>query len=95
MTITKWNIAPLLIALGLLVGSFIKVAINGQWSSEWDALALVLAGFVMLSFSETFAEYTGHYGWTREQWLQSPTWYVKLFGGILLAYHANGILNLV
>lgn len=95
MTITKWNIAPLLIALGLIAGTLIKVGINGKWASEWQSLTFLFIGFVMFAFSDIFAEYTGHYGWTREQWFQSPTWYIKLVGGIMLACHANGILNLI
>lgn len=95
MTINKWNVLPLLIALGLLIGSFVKVAVHGTWTAHLYELAFVLAGFCAFCFSEQFAAFTGNYGWTREQWYQDPDWAVKLAGGITLLVCSNMILDLI
>ena len=95
MTINKWNILPLLIALGLLIASFASAAINNSWGQYVYELIFVFGGFMAFAFSETFADYTSHYGWTRDQILQNPTWYVKICGAILLLIYANTILGII
>lgn len=94
MTIHKWNILPLLIALSLLVGSFVTVFVNGEWERYVYELALVFGGFVMFVFSDTFSDFTSSYGWTRDQIWQSPAWYIRLVGGLLLLVCSNEILGI-
>lgn len=95
MTINKWNILPLLIALGLLIASFSNAAINSSWDQNLYELIFVFGGFMAFVFSDTFAEYTSHYGWTRDQILQNPVWYVKICGAILLLVYSNMILGII
>ena len=95
MTINARNILPLLIALGLLIASFVVVIQDASWEKHAYELAFVFAGFVMFVFSDTFAEYTSRYGWTRDQILQSPSWYVKICGAISLLVSANIILEII
>ena len=94
MTIHKWNILPLLIALGLLVGSFVTVFVNGGWEKYAYELAIVFGGFFMFVFSDTFSDFTSSYGWTRDQIWQSPVWYIRIIGGLILLISANEILGI-
>jgi hypothetical protein len=41
-------------------------------------------GFVSVVASEEVAEWTGRYGWTRQQWWQNPPSYVRFTGGVML-----------
>ena len=95
MTINKWNLIPLVVALGLVIAAFTKVAIDGSWSTYPYELLMVFGGFVAFVFSDVFSDFTGDYGWTRQQWRQDPVWYVRLCGGLMLVMSANRILGVV
>lgn len=95
MTINQWNILPLLIASGLLIASLVTVFLDASWEKYAYELAFVFGGFVAFVFSDTFSEFTSRYGWTREQVLQSPAWYVRIFGALALLICSNEILGII
>ena len=47
-------------------------------------MLLAVGGFVMFVASEEFSDWTGGYGFTRQQWYTTPSWYIRLVGGIML-----------
>ena len=49
-------------------------------------MIFVFAGFVAVVASEEFSDWTGHYGFTREQWFTTPSWYIRIVGGVTLVY---------
>ncbi len=49
-------------------------------------IALAFGGLVMFIASEEFSEWSGRYGVSRQHWLMTPAWYIRLVGGILLVY---------
>ena len=49
-------------------------------------MLLAFGGFVAVVASEEFSDWTGHYGLTRAQWLTTPSWWIRLIGGIVLVY---------
>jgi len=55
-----------------------------EWEQRLVPFALAAFGFVCVIASEEVAEWTGRYGWTREQWWQYPGSFVRLAGGVIL-----------
>jgi hypothetical protein len=47
-------------------------------------IALAFGGLVMFIASEEFSEWSGRYGASRQHWLMTPAWYIRLVGGVLL-----------
>lgn len=66
MVLGPWTILGGLIGFALLVIAFISVAVDGTWEQHIQPLLIGFGGLVAFVFSETFAEFTGHYGLTRE-----------------------------
>lgn len=76
-----WLNAIALIAFGFAAARYIHLA---DWQGRMIQILLAFGGMVMVVASDEFSDWTGRYGWTRNQWLQYPGWSVKFFGIILL-----------
>ena len=88
------NIIVGIIALAILGAVVARIAVDGSWEDQVKLLLVAFGGFVAFVFSETFAEYCGHYGWTRSQWYQSPAWFIKFAGAVLLLGAAQRVLHI-
>lgn len=82
-----------LVGLVLLLVAVAQVASDGSWEADLGALLCAFGVWVAMVFSETFAELSGSYGWTRKTWRTDPEWYVKLMGAVMLIGGANDILE--
>jgi hypothetical protein len=78
-----WLNAIALIAFAFAAARYIHIA---DWEGRLIQVLLAFGGMVMVVASDEFADWTGRYGWTRNQWLQYPGWFVKLVGIILLGW---------
>ena len=76
------------LALAALVCAAVRYWRLGNYF-ETNCLRLMifaLGGFVAVVASEEFSDWTGHYGFTRSQWFTTPSWYIRVVGGIALVY---------
>ncbi len=76
------------LALIVLICAAIRYWLLGDYF-EINRLRLMIfafGGFVAVVASEEFSDWTGHYGFTRAQWFSTPSWYIRLVGGIALVY---------
>ena len=76
-----------LLAIGVFVCAAVRYcglndAFDFNLHLRWIALAF--GGLVMFIASEEFSEWSGRYGLSRQHWLMTPSWYIRLVGGILL-----------
>jgi hypothetical protein len=78
-----WPNVLALVAFGFAAAGYINLAnLQGRVSQ----ILLAFGGMVMVVASDEVSEWTGSYGWTRSQWRQYPTLYVKLGGAFLLGW---------
>ncbi len=78
-----------LLAVGLFVCAAVRYcrlndAFDINRHLEWIALAF--GGLVMFIASEEFSEWSGRYGVSRQHWLMTLAWYIRLLGGTVLVY---------
>ena len=76
------------LALLVLISAAVRYWRLGNYF-EFDRLRLMIfafGGFVAFVASEEFSDWTGQYGFTRSQWYTTPSWYIRLVGGIALVY---------
>ncbi len=78
-----WLNAIAFIAFGVAAARYLHLA---DWQGRVIEILLAFGGMVMVVASDEVSEWTGSYGWTRSQWRQYPTWYVKLGGICLLGW---------
>jgi hypothetical protein len=55
-------------------------------SHQLRLMLLAFGGFVAVVASEEFSDWTGHCGFTRAQWFTTPSWYIRIVGGIVLGF---------
>ena len=73
-----------LLAAGVFAADVFRYVRLGRWEQQLVPLAFAVFGFVCVVASEEVADWTGSYGWTRQQWRRRPPGAVRLTGGILL-----------
>ena len=54
------------------------------WEQHLVPFAVAAFGFVCVVASDEVADWTGRYGWTRQQWRQYPSTFVRFAGGVAL-----------
>ncbi len=81
------------------IGLFIVVAVT-EWrehAKEWEKYVKIwsfcFVGLVMFLCSEEFAQWTGRWGTSHQDFYRQPAWYVKLSGGILFLISAVILLR--
>ena len=72
------------------VGRYVALA---EWEARFEEIALAGFGFVSMVAADEVAEWTGSYGWNRQQWWQQPTWYVRGVGALCLLAGARQLLG--
>jgi purine-cytosine permease-like protein len=83
LQINKFTIVPILLAIGLLVASFVKVAVDGTWEKHLEELIVVVLGFVTFLFTDTVVELMER-DRPHEEWFQEPNTWVKVTAGLSL-----------
>jgi hypothetical protein len=56
----------------------------GRWLENIDLILIAFGSLVAVIAADEFAEWTGNYGWTRQQWRQWPEWFVRGAGMMAL-----------
>ena len=64
-----------------------------EWEERLRQLAVAGYGFISVVAADEVAEWTGRYGWTRQQWWQQPTSYIRGMGVVCLLGGAGYLLG--
>jgi hypothetical protein len=86
-----------LVALGVFVGAVVRYCQLKDAFDLNDHLRLIVfafAGCVAFVGSEEWAEWSGGYGFTRQQWWMTPAWLIRMTGGITLVYYTVALYRL-
>lgn len=75
---------PNLLACVIFLAATLRFVRLGDWEQHWVPFAWAFFGFISVVASEEVAEWTGRYGWTRQQWRQYPSGLVRRAGGAVL-----------
>jgi hypothetical protein len=78
-----WLNTIAVVAFGFAAARYIHLP---DWQGRISQILLAFGGMVMVVASDEFSNWTGRYGWTRNQWLQYPGWFVKFLGIVLLGW---------
>jgi hypothetical protein len=73
-----------LLACGVFAADVVRYVRLAEWEQRLAPFAFAAFGFVSVVASEEVADWTGRYGWTRQQWWQDPPSYVRFTGGVML-----------
>jgi hypothetical protein len=73
-----------LLALAVFGAAVIRYVYLARWEEHLLLFAYAGLGFLCVVASEEVAEWTGRYGWTRQQWWEYPATWVRCFGGVAL-----------
>ncbi len=85
-----------ILALAVLVCAAVRYWLLGNYCEMNHLRSMVFAfgGFMAVVASEEFSEWSGQCGFTRAQWFSTPTWYIRLVGGIALVYYTVALYRL-
>ena len=61
-----------MVAFAIFVAALIRYVQLAQWEQELVPFVVAFFGFVCVIASEEVSDWTGRYGWTRQQWRQYP-----------------------
>jgi hypothetical protein len=73
-----------LIALAVFAAALARYIHLARWEENLKPFAYAALGVLCVVASEEVAEWTGGYGWTRQQWWTYPASWVRGFGGAAL-----------
>jgi hypothetical protein len=73
-----------LLAAGVFAAALVRYVRLAGWEQHLVPFAVAAFGFVCVVASEEVADWTGTYGWTRQQWRYYPPNFVRFAGGITL-----------
>lgn len=83
LTVNKYTVLPILMAIGLMVAIAVKVAVDGTWEKHLGELAVGLIGGFTFLFTDTVVELLER-DRPHEEWFQEPNTWVKVVGGLSL-----------
>jgi hypothetical protein len=84
---------PHVLATALFAACIWRYVALAEWEGRFVQIALAGFGFVSVVAADEVADWTGRYGWNRQQWWQQPTWYVRGLGVLCLLNGANQLLG--
>jgi len=73
-----------IVAFAIFVAALVRYVQLAQWEQQLVPFASAAFGFVCVVASDEVAEWTGRYGWSRQQWWQYPGTFVRFAGGVAL-----------
>jgi hypothetical protein len=73
-----------LLAVAVFAADLVRYIRLAEWEQRLTPFAIAAFGFVSFVASEEVSEWTGRYGWTRQQWWQDPPSYIRFTGGVML-----------
>jgi len=73
-----------ILALVVFLAALIRYVRLAGWEQHLVPFAWAAFGLVCVVASDEVAEWTGRYGWTRQQWWQHPSTFVRFSGGLIL-----------
>ncbi len=68
----------------MFLAALIRYVRLAGWEQHLLPFAYAAFGFVCVIASDEVAEWTGRYGWSRQQWRQDPGSFVRFAGGVVL-----------
>ncbi|MEM1355469.1 MAG: hypothetical protein AAGC44_08815 [Planctomycetota bacterium] len=94
LLINKWTIGPILLSVGLMIASFVTVAIHASWAEHLEALVFVVLGGLTVLFTDEMIEHLKEYG-IGGVWLAECPKYAKIGGLMTVLISSNVILDIV
>lgn len=82
-----------LLATAIFAACVWRYVVLAEWEARLGPIAIAGFGFVSVVAADEVAEWTGSYGWNRQQWWQQPTWYVRGVGALCLLAGARQLLG--
>jgi hypothetical protein len=73
-----------LLACAVFLAALVRYVWLAGWEQHLVPFASAAFGFVCVIASDEMADWTGGYGWTRQQWRQYPDSFVRFSGGVAL-----------
>ena len=71
-----------MLAFAMFLAALIRYVHLAGWEQHLVPFASAAFGFVCVIASDEMAEWTGRYGWSRQQWRQHPSSFVRFAGGV-------------
>ena len=82
-----------LLATAIFAACVWRYVALAEWEARLGPIAIAAFGFVSVVAADEVADWSGRYGWTRQQWWQQPTWYVRGMGVLCLLGGAQQLLG--
>ncbi len=73
-----------MVAFAIFVAALTRYVQLAKWEQHLVPFAVASFGFVCVVASDEVSDWTGRYGWTRQQWWQYPPNFVRFAGGVAL-----------
>lgn len=73
-----------MLAFAVFVAAVVRYVQLGQWEQQLVPFAVAGLGFMCVVASDEVSDWTGWYGWTRQQWRQYPVEFVRFAGALAL-----------
>lgn len=71
-------------ATALAAVALAKIWGDASWTSQHTALAILGLSWISVFAADEVADWTGNYGWTRQQWHRRPEWFIRGAGLVAL-----------
>ncbi len=69
-----------ILAFAMCLAAIVRYARLAEWEQNFVPVASAVFGFACVVASDEVVEWTGRYGWTRQQWRQYPGTSVRVAG---------------
>lgn len=73
-----------ILASSVFLAGLIRYVLLAAWKQHGVTLACAVFGLVCVVASDEVVEWTGRYGWSRQQWWQYPGTFVRFAGSVVL-----------
>lgn len=73
-----------IVATALFAVSLARIWLDASWASHYPGIAVLLFAWVSVLAADELADWTGNYGWTRQQWHRRPEWFIRGAGLVAL-----------
>ncbi len=82
-----------LLATALFAACVWRYVALAEWLDRVRQIAVAGYGFISVVAADEVAEWSGGYGWNRQQWWQQPIWYIRGVGVLCLLGGARQLLG--
>jgi hypothetical protein len=85
-----------LLAFGVFCVAAVRFWLLGEWfdANHLRPIIFAFAGLIAFVASDDWTDWSGGYGLTRNQWINAPSWAIRLAGAIALVYFTVALFRM-